>query len=295
MNIFTFLVNYKIINKKEDNVIKKIINFEKLTSYIDKSIEFNLYQIIKCLYNYDKKYSALIIKYLINVEKIILNLFLFLPNTDKKDFITTILLDSNHLIHNVLNHTEIINYINLLKNNIFVKKYNKVLYDINCINTNSIIELLVNNKNYIPLCKTEFRTNYSYCLHRLIILILKISTIENNKINNTIQIMSYGDISIILYFLYFPVIKIKSYLGKMFYDTFQSFLFTIGFIEYFQNDIKSYRDKLKNIADFIICSGHVNNEYKFISNEEYQEIKKHILSINFEARITKILKKYNKY
>jgi len=46
------------------------------------------------------------------------------------------------------------------------------------------------------------------------------------------------------------------------------------------------------IADFIFCSGHTNSETKFISKEEYEEFRGRVLSVNYDSRICKILKKH---
>ncbi len=117
---------------------------------------------------------------------------------------------------------------------------------------------------------------------------------NSKKISQDTPIFSYGDLATILYFLHFPVIKIKSYVGKIFYDTFQSVLFTIGFIEYFDKDLKTFREKLRSVANFIIYSGYINDCHKFISVEEHKEFKEHILSVNYEYNVCKILKKYKK-
>ena len=63
-NICKYLYENNFIVKKDDKVIQIIDNFEKLTSYNIKSIEFNLYQTIKCLSDYDKECAPMIIKYL---------------------------------------------------------------------------------------------------------------------------------------------------------------------------------------------------------------------------------------
>ena len=141
----------------------------------------------------------MIIKYVNNIEKVILNLFIFLPQNDKKDIITKLLNDTNYFVKHSLNYNTILKLLEQITNDPFVKQYNKSIYDTDCVEHDKIVEILTENNSYVPLNKTTFKSNYSYCLHRLIVLTLKFKLFGEKKVEEK-QIVSYGDIAVIFYF-----------------------------------------------------------------------------------------------
>jgi hypothetical protein len=274
MNVVKYLYNNKFITTVDDKVIKKLNDFEKITSVKIKNTSFGLFQAIKILSDFDPGCDKMVIQYLINIEKITLNLFVFSPVELKKEIIQTLANDTNHIAKNLIVSKKILNTINTLEKDPNVIYYNKSLYDIRCITCDKITELLIEHKDtlkdsYIPIIKTAYKSTYSFILHKLILLLLKVKVIKNNIKFNHMTVISYGEIATILYALYFPVIQIKSYVGKIFYNTFQSFLIKIGFLDYFCDKLKPFRNKIKLVAEFIICSGHINDNQKFICDEEF--------------------------
>jgi len=297
MNVVKYLHSNNFITTVDDKVIDKINDFEEITSIEIMKTKFSLFQAIKILGDFEPECAKMVIQYLINIEKITLNLFVFFPDNLKEESIRILIYDLNYLTKNIIVSNKILDAITSLENDPTVLKYNKSIYDIKCITTDEIVNILSENKNtikdgYIPISKTAYRSNYDFCLHKLILLLFKLKVLTTDKTYCWFNVVSYGDLAVLLYMLYFPVIKIKSYVGKIFYDTFQSFLIEIGFLDYFGEELESFRDKLKLVADFIICSGHTDSNPNIICDEEFKEFNDNILKINYKSRVSKILKKH---
>jgi len=85
MNVVKYLHINNFITTVDDKVIDKINDFEEITSIEIMKTKFSLFQAIKILGDFEPECSKMVTQYLINIEKITLNLFVFFSDNLKEE------------------------------------------------------------------------------------------------------------------------------------------------------------------------------------------------------------------
>jgi hypothetical protein len=135
----------------------------------------------------------------------------------------------------------------------YVKKYNKILYNKACIKEDDLLKLLKDGQ-HVSIKDTKYKSKYDYILHKISVILLKIKVAKKNNIRD---FLTYGDIAVILYFIYNPFVKLKSYLGKIY----RKRLFIVPEYENYMKDAKLFRDNIKKIADAFLDISQEKNEF----------------------------------